>query len=583
MMRQNIFYRSLCFILFGFSGVAMLLSCGAAKVQERQVSMLLTKSATSLERRISPAAYYYFSVYNWLRYQEDKEARSGALLSLQQAVKADPESVYLRLELADFLIKAMKVEEARAHAGAALELDPGNRRARRLLAGIYTLTGKHEAAIVQYESLIAEEPDNSEAIFYLVALYVETLEYEKALELLQKYRKERPDDVFGPFYLGKVYAELKLYKEAERYYNEALEIDPEMPDAWLSLGLIYEFTERREDAVKAYRRLLEIDGDDRQALERLGQLLVGDGNLEAALEIFQRLQNQGQVPVSINVKIALIYFQQGKYREAAEILEKLHTKHPSQHRITFYLASSFEALEQQEKALELFLSIPESDDLFYDARIHSAFLYEDRNEFQACENILRELIVNYPEKVGLYRMLSSLRQKQDDHQGALQILQDALVQHPDDYKLRFALGVVYNDLGQAADSISVMQTLLKENPDDATVLNFIGYTYVEQGVQLDDAEKLLNKALKIKPDSGYIIDSMGWLFFIRKEYEKALEYLLRAQGMVPDDPVIHEHLGDIYVELGRHDEAIENYSRSLQFKEEKKVRQKMEKLLQKKN
>lgn len=583
-LRQSIFCRSSCFIFFGFLGVALLLSCGAAKVQERQVSMTLTKSATSLKRQISPAAYYYFSIYNWLRYQDDKEVRAGALPSLEKAVKADPESAYLRLELADLLLKGMKIEAARSHARVALELDPGNHRARRLLAGIYTLTGKHEAAIGQYESLIAEDhPGSSEAIFYLVALYVETLEYEKALDLLQKYRKERPDDVFGPFYLGKVYAELKLYKEAERYYNEALEIDPEMPDAWLSLGLIYEFTERREDAVKAYKRLLQIDGDDRQALERLGQLLVGNGNLEAALEIFQRLQNQGQVPVSINVKIALIYFQQGKYREAADILDKLHSKYPKQYRITFYLASSLEALERQEEALQLFLSIPESDDLSYDARIHSAFLYEEREEFLACENILRELIANYPEKVGLYRMLSSLRQKQDDDQGALQILQDALAQHPDDYKLRFALGVVYNDLGRAADSVAVMQALLKDNPDDATVLNFIGYTYVEQGVQLDDAEILLDRALEIKPDSGYIIDSMGWLFFVRKDFEKALEYLLRAREMVPDDPVIHEHLGDIFAELKRHDEAIENYRRSLELKEEALVRQKMEKLLQKKN
>ncbi len=581
-MRQNIFYRSLGYIFVGLYGVAVLAGCGAARVQERQVSMTLSKTATVLERPVSAAAYYYFSVYNWLRYQGDNKSRAGALLSLQKAVKADSESAYLRLELADLLLKLMKLEEARVHAGAALELEPGNRRARRLLAGIYTMTGNHKEAIAQYETLIVEEPENSEAIFYLVALYVETLEYEKALQLLQEYREKRPDDVFGPFYQGKVYTELKLYKEAERYYNEALEIDPEMPNVWLSLGLIYEFTERRDEAVAAYKKLLEIDGDDRQALERLGQLLVSDGNLDAALKIFQRLQKQGEVPVSIDVKIALIYFQQGKYQESADILEKLHLKHPEQHRITFYLASSFEALERQDEALELFLAIPETNELYYDARIHTAFLYEEREEYQACENILRAMIVNYPDKVGLHRMLSSLRQKQDDNEGALKVLQDAMAQHPDDYKLRFALGVVYNDLGRALDSVTVMQALLKENPDDATVLNFIGYTYVEQGVQLDDAEKLLDRALELKPDSGYILDSMGWLFYVRKDYEKALEYLLRAQELVPDDPVIYDHLGDIYVELGRRDDAISSYSRSLELKDDKSVRGKLEKLLQKK-
>lgn len=558
--------------------------CGCSTVpepEERQVSMTLTNSAAVLPGRVSSESLYYFSVYNWLRYQNSSKAQAGALHSLTRAVKADSSSLYLRLELADLLLKLHKVNDALTHAEAALELDPGNQRARRLLAAIYTLTGDKERAVKQYEELIAENPDNGEALFYLVALYVETLEYEKALELLKGYRQKHPDDILAPFYQGKIYAELKLYSEAERYFKETLDLEPEMPDAWLSLGLIYEFTGRREEAVEAYRKLLDIDGDDRQALERLGQLLVSDGNLDAALKIFQRLKDQGDVPASINVKIALIYFQQGEYQSAADILEMLHAEYPDNYRITFYLASSLEALERQEEALELFLSIPESDDRFYDARVHAAFLYERRKEFKACEDVLDGLILKYPEKAGLYRMRAALHQKQDDDQGALEIIKKALVQHPDDYKLRFALGVVYNDLGEIQESVTVMRGLLKENPDDAAVLNFIGYTYVEQGVQLDDAEKLLKRALEIKPESGYILDSMGWLYYVRKDYEKALEYLLKARKVIGDDPTIFEHLGDINLALEDNDEALNNYRSSLALKENKNIREKMENLLQK--
>jgi tetratricopeptide (TPR) repeat protein len=568
------------------AGTTFLCGCGSApgpELKERQVSMTLTKSAPDLSGRVSSESLYYFSVYNWLRYQNSGKARAGALNSLSRAVKADPSSLYLRLELAELLLKLHKVDDALVHAEAALELDPNNQRARRLLAAIYTLGGDKDRAVKQYQKLIAENPDNSEALFYLVALYAETAEYEKALDLLKDYRQKHPDDVLAPFYQGKIYAELKLYTEAERYFKEALQIDPEMPDAWLSLGLIYEFTDRRKEAVEAYKTLLEINSDDRQALERLGQLLVSDGDLDAALKIFQRLKDRGDVPASINIKIALIYFQKGKYKEAAEILEELHRTYPDKYRITFYLASSLEALERQEEALKLFLSIPDSDELFYDARVHAAFLYEGRKEFKACEAVLDELIVKYPGKAGLYRMRAALHQKQDDDHGALEILKKALVQHPDDYKLRFALGVVYNDLGQTQESVAVMQGLLKENPDDATVLNFIGYTYVEQGIQLDDAEKLLKRALELKPDSGYILDSMGWLFYVRKDYEKALEYLLKAEKMIDNDPTLFEHLGDINLALERYDEALKNYRRSLKIKEDKNIRDKMEKLLQKVN
>jgi len=573
-------------LFFLGSGSVCLCGCGAAlgpELEERQVSMTLSKSVPAFPGKVSSESLYYFSVYNWLRYQDNSKALAGALSSLKLAVKADPSSLYLRLELAELLLKLHKVGDALVHAEAALELDPDNQRARRLLAAIYTMAGDKDRAVKQYQKLIAENPDNSEALFYLVALYAETAEYEKALDLLKDYREKHPDDVLAPFYQGKIYAEIKLYSEAERYFKEALQLDPEMPDAWLSLGLIYEFTERREDAVAAYKKLLEIDGEDRQALERLGQLLVGDGDLDAALKIFQRLKDQGDVPASINIKIALIYFQKGKYQQAAEILQKLHAVYPDKSRITFYLASSLEALERQQEALALFLAIPDTDELYYDARVHAAFLYEGREEFKDCEAVLDELIEKYPEKVGLYRMRAALHQKQDDDLGALKILEEALVQHPDNYKLRFALGVVYNDLGRIHDSVAVMQGLLKENPDDATVLNFIGYTYVEQGIQLEDAEKLLNRALELKPDSGYILDSMGWLFYMRKDYKKAMEYLLKAQKMIDDDPTLFEHLGDINLALEHYDDALKNYRRSLKIKEDKNIREKMEKLLQKVN
>ncbi|MEA2109551.1 MAG: tetratricopeptide repeat protein, partial [Pseudomonadota bacterium] len=121
--------------------------------------------------------------------------------------------------------------------------------------------------------------------------------------------------------------------------------------------------------------------------------------------------------------------------------------------------------------------------------------------------------------------------------------------------------------------------LLKENPEDATVLNYIGYTYVELGVQLDDAEKLIRKALSLKPDSGFIIDSLGWLFYAQGKYEQALEYLLRASTLISDDPVIFEHLGDVYQKLGEREKSLEMYQRSLKIKKEDRVAAKIKVLL----
>jgi tetratricopeptide (TPR) repeat protein len=83
------------------------------------------------------------------------------------------------------------------------------------------------------------------------------------------------------------------------------------------------------------------------------------------------------------------------------------------------------------------------------------------------------------------------------------------------------------------------------------------------GINLDEAEQLVRKALQQKPGDGYITDSLGWVYYKRGQYKKALPLLKQAVGLVPDDPIIREHLGDIYSKLGMIEKARESYRRSI--------------------
>jgi tetratricopeptide (TPR) repeat protein len=97
-------------------------------------------------------------------------------------------------------------------------------------------------------------------------------------------------------------------------------------------------------------------------------------------------------------------------------------------------------------------------------------------------------------------------------------------------------------------------------------LNYIGYTYADQGIRLDEAESLVRKALDQDPENGYILDSMGWVYYKKEMFEKALAYLEKAARLVPDDPIILEHLGDVYVKVGRPGKALDAYKRALELK-----------------
>jgi len=87
------------------------------------------------------------------------------------------------------------------------------------------------------------------------------------------------------------------------------------------------------------------------------------------------------------------------------------------------------------------------------------------------------------------------------------------------------------------------------------VLNYLGYSWVDRGMNLDEAFKMLRKAVELRPNDGYIVDSLGWAHYKLGRYEEALRDLEQAIELRPADPVINDHLGDVYWKTGRKLEA----------------------------
>ena len=94
-----------------------------------------------------------------------------------------------------------------------------------------------------------------------------------------------------------------------------------------------------------------------------------------------------------------------------------------------------------------------------------------------------------------------------------------------------------------------METAIKLDPHHADALNYLGYSYADRGIKMDQALLLTKQAVALKPDNGYYVDSLGWAYFKSGMLTEALAELKRAAALVGDDPVIYEHLGDIYAKM----------------------------------
>jgi tetratricopeptide (TPR) repeat protein len=240
-------------------------------------------------------------------------------------------------------------------------------------------------------------------------------------------------------------------------------------------------------------------------------------------------------------------------------------KNPNDDRVYYYLGNALEKIPRLTDALEMFASVPPSSRYFSQSQIHRAFILVDQGNLKEAQRVTADAVARKPDDPDLYRFLASLYEKDSKYLEAITALREALKVKPEDEDILFYLGVLYDKASLPQESIAAMQEVLKRNNRNADALNFIGYTYADKGVNLDEAERLIKKALKLKPDDGYIIDSLGWVYFRQGKIKKAIQKLQLAVRRAPDDPVIAEHLGDAYSAAGDTENALAQYRKAYEL------------------
>ena len=134
----------------------------------------------------------------------------------------------------------------------------------------------------------------------------------------------------------------------------------------------------------------------------------------------------------------------------------------------------------------------------------------------------------------------------------------------------YARGITHERLQEWDKAESDFRNALTINPDQANVLNYLGYSLIDRGEKLDEAMTMIEKAVSLQPESGYIVDSLAWGLFKLGKYETAIPHMEKAAELMPVDPVVMDHLGDLYWAVGRQLEAKFQWRRALSFDPELK-------------
>ncbi len=278
----------------------------------------------------------------------------------------------------------------------------------------------------------------------------------------------------------------------------------------------------------------------------------------------------------------LLYIQEGNYRFALKELRTVKSLDPNSVEIRIKIASVLFRLGEISQAIKELQAAKRLDPKNIELSLALIFLYSysqrDKELEEEYEYFLKNARTLQPEDIKLAEYLAQFYFYKKNLPEALKIYEKIVKDRPDYIEGIFFLGYLYEEAGRRKDAIAVWRQGLRLNSEFAPLLNALGYTYSQEGVNLEEAEKMILKALEKEPDNGAYLDSLGWVYFKMGDYLRAEEYLKKANSLLKD-PEIYEHLGDLYLRLNNPDEAKKYYLEGLEFfPENKNLKEKLKQL-----
>ena len=178
-----------------------------------------------------------------------------------------------------------------------------------------------------------------------------------------------------------------------------------------------------------------------------------------------------------------------------------------------------------------------------------------RNDFDTALSILRTYLADHPDNGFLHKEHGDILRRNSDFAASLDAYLQAEKYGFESTTFDRNLAITYEQLGIDDKAEERFLAALTINPNDAFTLNYLGYWWADEGRNLTEAIKLIEKAVELRPESGYFVDSLGWVHYKLGNFPVAVELLEKATTLEPADPVIFDHLGDVYWRLDRFAEA----------------------------
>jgi tetratricopeptide (TPR) repeat protein len=540
------------------------------------------------------ASYYHFMLAR--RYEElagisnRPELVDKAISEYKAAMAADPDSLFLRTQLAELYYRADRVGDAVREAQAVLQANPDEADAHRLLAGIY-LHGLQEnegaaaseatihKAITEFEAVTRLDPKDTDSLIALGRLYRATNQGAKAEETFRKAIGADPGSKAALTQLAQLYADQGDYAEAIATLQRIPAADMD-PSVLVALGQAYLQSRDYEKAVDAYNQALEQDPENQELHQDYAEALLSAGKTAEARAELQKILRTDPNDGAAWLRLGHLDRVEGKFDEGREELAKAQNLIPDNAEVTYEQATLEEAAGNDEKAVSLLQSLLKSSEKS-DGR-YTLNEASNRAVFLERLGLIYRNEEKYDQAVAAFRQVADLGVSQAPRGEALIIdtlrigrqpakamaeADAAVAKYPKDRQLALVRASLLGEQGKPDEAVKELNGLLSGGASDYEVLITLAQVQL-QAKRFDEALAAAQKALGVsaKPDDQENAEfTLGSIYERQKQYDKAEEAFKKVLATDPLNGPAANYLGYMLADRGvRLDESVRYIQKALQ-------------------
>lgn len=530
----------------------------------------------------TPGSYFNFIVSELA---QSKNYMDKSLEYLIRAQKLDKNSVFLKKVLARRYLLVKDIKNSELLISELITQSPNDTETLGLYGGLLALKqSSPQDLIAIYKKIMSIDPDDEKAIIALAFLMEKTGKRNELIKLFEETLKKTEENYFLTFYLGEAYLLNRDYEKARNILYKAVNKEPQKIEPKLSLIETIKHLKKNNrnklEIIDLFNDIIALVPDNAAPFVELSFFYNQNGNYEKSDETFAPVAEEWSLQKKKITGLLFSYVKKKDFKKAEFLTLKIYQT-TGDETILMVLAELYKQSEMPMRAVFFYNSVPPNSKFYTSSIAESAYILARNNNINKAVVVLKKgLNISKNDPQLLYILGNFLEELHDYKNAAVYYERGTKIDSSKLYLFYYRLAIVMDKFGNKDKVLSNLKKSIEINSDWAESLNYLGYTYAELGINLNEAEALIKKALLLKKNDGFIMDSLGWVYYKMGNYKKALKWVEKAYKIEKKDPTILQHLGDIFVKLRKKRKAVKFYKKAVEADPENETtKEKLKELL----